>query len=302
MTKPGPNVPDTLYHYTSLAGLWGIGSQKRLRATSIRHLSDATEFKYAHDVLLTELQRKSHGSGSDVLAMVEVLLSELDFSRVSTALAFSDPLGTTFVTSFSQNKDQLSQWRAYCSSGGVSLGFRIAALQTIAKEQGFQLIPCSYARSEHVRDAEALAEQLLEMVSEVPAEALRKLAAGGKRITADIAHHVFPIRRRMLDEIQRRAPGWKHPSFHEEAEWRLVSNQTPADGFRIGRTALIPYVNIRLDDPPLLDGDVSIVLSECVVGPCAEPELAVGSVMHFLGHEKLACSSFILSNTPYREW
>ena len=54
----------------------------------------------------------------------------------------------------------------------------------------------------------------------------------------------------MLDEIQRRAPMWKHYSFHEEAEWRLVSEQRPrAVAFRAGRAAIVPYVEIRLDEP-----------------------------------------------------
>lgn len=304
MTDSGanPTPPDTLYHYTTLAGIFGIGTEKRLRATSIRHLSDATEFKYAHDVLLSALQRQLHGYGPDILAMIEVLISDLDFERISTALAFSDALGLTFVTSFSQNKDQLSQWRAYCPGGGYALGFRREALQTIAKEQGFELLPCSYTQADHIREAEALASQILAMVCDVSPDVRKKMPAGGNRIPADIAHHVFPIRRQMLDEIQQRAPRWKHHSFHEEVEWRLVSNQRPADDFRTGRTALIPFVNIRLDDPSLMDGDLSIALAETVVGPCPEPELSVGSVMHFFGDRGLACPSFMLSNTPYREW
>jgi hypothetical protein len=36
-----------------------------------------------------------------------------------------------FVTSFSENGDDLSQWRAYCASeGGVSLGFSNEALES----------------------------------------------------------------------------------------------------------------------------------------------------------------------------
>ena len=42
----GESEPDILYHYTSAAGLIGILETGKIWATSIRHLSDASEFIY----------------------------------------------------------------------------------------------------------------------------------------------------------------------------------------------------------------------------------------------------------------
>lgn len=297
-----PVPPDPLYHYTTLAGIHGIATTKHLWATSIRHLNDATEFMYAHGVLRSALEQQSRGQPADVSATIEVLLGDLDFRRISTSLAFVESSGLTFVTSFSKNKDQLSQWRAYCPGGGFALGFRVDALQTIGSEQGFELVQCSYDKQHHVREAETIASEILALVSKVPADARKRMPAGGKRIPAHIAHHIFPIRQQMLDEIQQRAPTWKHPNFREEDEWRLVSSHRPATDFRVGRTAIIPYVEIQLDCPSLMNGDLTVALEETVIGPCPEPELTVGSVMHLFGTQNVACPGYVLSNTPYRQW
>lgn len=296
------DTPDTLYHYTTLGGLHGIATTKCLWATSIRHLNDATEFMYAHDLLKSALEQQSRGEPPNVLATIEVLVRDLDFRQIETSLAFASSIGLLFVTSLSQNKNQLSQWRAYCANGGVALGFRVDALQRIGADQGFELVQCSYDRQEHAREAETMARQILESVSAVPPDTRKSIPAGGRRIPAHVAHRIFPIRQEMLNEIQRHAPTWKHRSFHEEDEWRLVSKQRPATDFRVGRTALIPYVKIELDRPTLLDGDHIAALSEAVVGPCPEPELTVGSLMHLFDTQRIACPSYIVSDVPYRQW
>ena len=52
---------------------------------------------------------------------------------------------TPFVASFSENGDQLSQWRAYCPKGnGFSIGFRYSDLSYLLKTTGFRLVKCIY--------------------------------------------------------------------------------------------------------------------------------------------------------------
>jgi hypothetical protein len=79
---------------------------------------------------------------------------------------------------------------------------------------------------------------------------------------------------------------WKHPAFVEEAEWRLVSEQRleRAVQFRAGRTAIIPYVEIPLNDMEETQiSNMTAVLNQIYVGPCPEPELAVASAHAFAG-------------------
>jgi hypothetical protein len=298
--------PPILYHYTTLSGVCGIATKKSLWASSIRHLSDATEFTHAHDVLRQALEDAARGTPSDVVAAVEFLLRDLDGSKIQIALNFMGSLGATYVASFSSEPDKLSQWRAYCQGGGYALGFRTGALQAIAKHQGFKLVKCSYDRGEHLSDARTLVNMVLSRIQDVP-QSVRQSIRGtlaNTSINMPLLAELYPIRRDMLDEIQQRAPMWKHHSFHEEAEWRLVSEQRLRNvTFRTGRTAIVPYVEIKLDEPA--DTQVSgmtAVLSQTYVGPCPEPEIAVGSLMHLFEVEKMSCPQYTLSPTPYRHW
>ena len=153
-------APPTLLHYTTLAGVCGIATSKCVWTTSIRHLSDATEFTYAHDVLRQALQNAVRGMPSGMSAAVEFVVSELDFSKIPNHLNITGSLATTYVTALSAEPDKLSQWRSYCPGGGYALGFRADALQVVAKHQGFELVACSYDRQQHVTEAQALAKAL----------------------------------------------------------------------------------------------------------------------------------------------
>jgi hypothetical protein len=121
--------PDTLYHYTTLAGVIGIVSNKTLWATSIRHLNDATEFTYAHGVLREVLEGATRGTPAGVSAAVEFMVSYLNVSTTQVASSFMGKFGATYVVSLSSEPDKLSQWRAYAAGGGYALGLRLEALR-----------------------------------------------------------------------------------------------------------------------------------------------------------------------------
>jgi hypothetical protein len=51
--------PDILYHYTTQEGLLGILREGVIRASSIQHLNDSSEFTYAISVALRALSAES---------------------------------------------------------------------------------------------------------------------------------------------------------------------------------------------------------------------------------------------------
>jgi Protein of unknown function (DUF2971) len=294
--------PDALFHYTTLPGIIGIAQNKTLWATSIRHLADAKEFSYAHQMLADAIKTKASDSTHDVAATIDALLFHL--TRVGDSkLSFSGSLGSIFVTSFSCENDLLSQWRAYCPSGGYALGFRTDILMAQAAEQGFELRQCSYDADEHRRECDKIAAEVIRLVGDIPIATRKSLRGAPAKISFEALGDLYPIERWMVNEIQRHAPVWKHPSFREEAEWRLVSmTRERRISFRAGRTAIVPYVEFRIDGDASKAGEFFAILSNTVVGPCPEPELAVGSAMDLFGQSKIAAQSFSLSNTPYRSW
>jgi hypothetical protein len=297
--------PLSLFHYTTVPGICGIMGAKRLWATSIRHLNDATEFTYAHDVLRNTLESTTQGAPADVRAAAEYMVGALDMSRTSNTLSLLGKFGTTFVVSLSSEPDRLSQWRAYSAGGGYAIGFRLEALHTLAKHHGFRLMKCSYDENQHREEAKAIAERVLEKFSALPQDVRVAIEPGGSESPRATQSWLFSMRRDMLEDIQRSAAVWKHPSFQEEAEWRLISDQQldRIVKFRPGRSAIIPYTELNLTEPEANQiSGMTAVLSHIVVSPCAEPELAVGSLQYLLDAQRINCPQISLSSIPYRHW
>jgi hypothetical protein len=152
------SVPEILYHYTSQRGLLGIVEKKKLWATHIRYLNDSREFEHARDLAKVHLEREI-GSGKYMRAkFAEKALAQLD-----GALDIHTPF-TVYVTSFTAQRDQLSQWRAYCpSEGGFSLGFKVGELLKAVERRSMELdlafVPCLYDEEEQ----NALISELLSI-------------------------------------------------------------------------------------------------------------------------------------------
>ena len=133
--------PETLFHYTTPGGVLGILSQRDVRASSIHFLNDAQEFQQAREVAIGHFLRLARDSSHGQAREIADLLGE-SLERVSQV--------NICVFSLSENGNLLSQWRAYCSSGGYSLGFNVEELVDVASRQGFTLVPCVYSYGEHV--------------------------------------------------------------------------------------------------------------------------------------------------------
>lgn len=100
--------PRTYYHYTSLEALWAILETETLRATQARFSNDSEEIKKGVHIL-KELCSQHKGG----------LLEKY-------ANRFEDGDGEDidcYIACFCGDSDILSQWRGYCRSDGVSVGF-----------------------------------------------------------------------------------------------------------------------------------------------------------------------------------
>ena len=135
-------VPDyPLFHYTTAAGLISILESRTLWASSMRHLNDPRELVYAIEIVKEELARRSNG--------LEDLYGSLGWSPDQGAQNLLKQLdkftaSTLYVTSFSEHKDVLSQWRAYCRDGnGYAIGFKPASLVQLKNSECY-LVQCVY--------------------------------------------------------------------------------------------------------------------------------------------------------------
>jgi len=97
------------------------------------------------------------------------------------------------------------------------------------------------------------------------------------------------------------APKFKHPSFSEEKEWRLVSPlvQTANSkmNFRAGTSMLIPYRNFSLEDK-----ESNFSPRKIFVGPTPHKDLSISSEMHLLFSRGISDCSVAPSIVPFRNW
>jgi hypothetical protein len=117
---------DIIWHYTNGAGFLGILQSGTIYATQVSSLNDTTETKYASDIYkmaILELikERESDAEAAAFLKQVlEFLKDEPDSPTHGTS--------KFFVTCFSGDEDELTQWERYSKPNGYAIGFRARGL------------------------------------------------------------------------------------------------------------------------------------------------------------------------------
>ncbi|MDP1525468.1 MAG: DUF2971 domain-containing protein [Rhodocyclaceae bacterium] len=214
---------------------------------------------------------------------------ELEFlNRLYGELHFQKTNQThIFTVSFSESRDQLSQWRAYTRNGGYALSFKGSALSHVAKSQGYLIAKCIYEEEQKIK---LLNEFVSHKVSESATEKNIDLLA------ACVAND-FLVMAAMM----------KHQGFSEEREWRLISTTSRDDPshikYRSVARYLIPYLEVSVspDVMPQIDGRRKFIgIDEVLVGPAPEPELSWRSCMQLLIDRDIHFDQITPSGTPYR--
>jgi len=259
---------DYLFHYTTAEGLIGIVEHHELWGSNIFYMNDRSEFfqglRVITDYLESKEVSKRHGTTAHELAE---LLKNLGQHPVG---------GTFFVCSFSEDPDELGQWRAYCSHGGYAIGFPFASIEPLRADKSTWLERCIYSKDKQL----AIVENHLN-------------TTGQKSTERPIA---------LVSEALR----FKHAAFLNEKEWRLIHAVRDCNDdlftrycFRPYNGRIVPYAKFRLKD------DATWRKVRVVVGPCPETEMkdAVAAVRSLLGYgDSDAYDKVVPSVIPYRHW
>lgn len=116
------NAPPILYHYTSMPALLSIVESGRLRATHVRFLNDQSEIATMWEIVNRRLHKRINSAKTT--AEQESLAEIIKIAESRAAL-------NEFVASFSEKRDDLSQWRSYCPDGvGFNIGFSSRSLRS----------------------------------------------------------------------------------------------------------------------------------------------------------------------------
>jgi hypothetical protein len=272
-----PNSP--LYHYTQQSGFKGIVTDDVIWATHTQYLNDRREYSHAVDMVRDQIRAiRAFGDANlyDILQDMENGLDGIETMNVC-------------VCSFSEERDSLSQWRAYSGhSSGFSIGFEGDFLAQVAGHEKWYLAPCIY-------DPDIQSDLVSALVQEVIEENVARESAG---TTEEVP---LPPGGNLNAYLHRYAPILKDHSFREEREWRLISYPltctSEAFDFREGHSMLVPYFKL-----PLGLKSIALAIHEIVVGPTPYPDQSAMSTRSFLEHHLLRSVPVVASQVPYRSW
>lgn len=270
---------DLVYHYTSQRGLLGIVDSAKIWASGIGFLNDSEEFQYTVN-LVKEVKKFKSGELNALIANDKI--TDEFWGHIDRMLEYLSDKKLSYVCSFSEEPDLLSQWRAYCpSNSGYSLGFSRKDLIELAKKQDFRLEQCVYDRAVQLEKLTILFEKYL-----------------GELSGRDELEESLNIAAKFGRDMIELAPLFKNPSFKEEKEWRLVSSlivDTEVK-FREGISTIVPFIEFDLACNDVL------CLKELVIGPTPHPDLSESSIKKLMVEKLDSMLNIVKSDIPYRTW
>jgi hypothetical protein len=271
-------------HYTSQRGLLRIIRHEILWATNIKFLNDEHEFQHALDLIREIIPTANIRPGMTEHEAFTAFTENLS-SRLKSLDDYTSE--SIFTLSFSSEIDLLSQWRGYCTdNNGYCLVFDIDAIFEKAKTKysDVYLLDCVYEKEDKI-------EKLRDLLNKYWLKYSKSTDEKQQEAVLDA----------LEKEVMLLASHYKHPSFSEEKERRIVVFKDYFDTnrlqFREGRISLVPYIEI--------DASLKCLKMICI-GPCSNKQLARRSLELFL--EKMYGYPFGLnsdlaikfSEAPYR--
>lgn len=230
--------PSIIYHYTDDRGLHGILQSGELWFTQIFDLNDPSEmqhgFSIGHRLLLSALP--------DAATTARETITTVDRVTSMDNLKF-------YTCSFSTDKDELGQWRAYADDGkGYAVGFDA---RSMVDSNDLSLFAVRY-------DDKSLTEKLKRVIAAAMPFIKKYGATASPSPEADALTVVLAS---LSSSLMMTSSLYKHEDYKSENEFRLllkhVSKYTPV--FRMRPYFLVKYIKypFRTHHP----------IKEIVVGP-----------------------------------
>jgi hypothetical protein len=276
-------VSGPLHHYTALDAMLSIVKTKSLRATNVHYLNDSSESEHGLKLMrqvAEEARKTAEGIDAEFLAYFVEWLDGRVFESASV-----------YVLCFSEAHNQLSQWRGYTEHGrGVCLSIDSALLVKRMQANGWTFQNCRYNRISQLTWAEAILSRMR-----------REATTSSMEIEGDKKKDFNVVLQNCLSDLLQVAATIKNEAFAEEREVRFISPMINVGdkriAYRVGRTALIPYVQFGL-----VDGEADLAIHEIMVGPSPTQHLTQSSIAGVVKQYRLKEPCIVsLSQIPYRE-
>lgn len=228
--------PKYVYHYGSMSGLLGVLQSNAIWASDVSSLNDKNEIVHTRSVLVDALENKFFRMG---------IKDNVWFGGIAVQVKSIKARFGRCVASFCEDNDQLSLWRPYASDGmGASIGFLSSAMSKAVAAQGFELKKVVYDRKVQYDVCSAYVDDLF----------------GRFAINAKINGLPDEIVKDMTEFINTVGIFFKHESFQDEREWRLISSDielaNPRWQYRALPNMIVPYLVVDLQKVFHADPDV----------------------------------------------
>lgn len=280
--NPIPSGP--LYHYTTGNSVIDIIRSGELWATQVACLNDSSELLYPIKLLHDKVDIMSK---SPISLEIGFLLKEIEDSLSATAI---DTEGR-FLACFSEDGDDLSQWRAYGGGeGGYAIGFDSLHLRH------HQPSPIILGKVEYrIKQQSDFLDNLLENCIKFFFDGVRKKRAPSvEEWTSEFLPYFAGLAIMFASFI-------KHPKFAGEREWRLVyhlqDEAIPRKRYLQRSSMMTQHVPLRLKMRG--NGQPCLPLTSIVVGPSRHKEISKISVNDLLRTHGYPPSAR-LTEIPYR--
>jgi hypothetical protein len=280
--------PDILYHYTDLNGASGIIISKSLRLTKLSYLNDTSELKLGISIFRDFAQKKA----------AEISNSEKKEFLYSAAHQLDSFEETNIcVSSFCENGDLLSQWRAYGRANtAIAVGFSSRQLKRYTNNGLINLWKCVYDPKIQTQIMLDLIENLLKSYDIIESVNGNKTSLWQKSKKDLIGY--------FNTTFLRIAPVLKNNHFCEEKEWRLIT--VPMKVNDDNYNALI--TNDRVSQYYSLDFTIFPeeginLINTISIGPSKEQKLVADALWVFINKNGFKLQSIYTSQIPYRsQW
>lgn len=278
------NPTDFIYHYTSVAGLFGMLEQSSkdnpsltLRATHCMFMNDPSELFYGGQLL------------RPIIEQVEQELSVPEGERFGRVFGnkkitqaqgvLKHQFGAPFISSFSNAKECLPMWNMYADN---CKGVMIEIKSDILKKLGLSPINCKYCNTSH--DLTQYIPLFKDGYSKTKSlyidEEITQNEQRGPRLFLFYLHLSA-----LLSALI------KHPAYEYEQEVRVITRCDAEPLFREKKGVIIPYINTTIP--------VSAI-NGVYIGPNTNYELVKNSLDVFCAHKGIKIN-IVKSEIPYRE-
>jgi hypothetical protein len=277
--------PRSFFHYTDYNAFASIVTNRDLWLTDAGFSNDAEELVNGRS-LIAEVIKDQAEKGASKMRALAIDVDKLEGNQEGR----ENPTRGVYVCCFCEDGDLLGQWRGYAANGGgVAIGIDSEAFSCVAGVHNSIGVASFWKVSYDDDDKRKRVEDVLEFWAGQPDPP----AVRAESAAATLRFYV---------------PTFKHPSFKEEQEWRLIFWPGPTckvrPKFRTARGLFMPYLAFgeltNTFDNPKQENAGWLAIKSVRIGPGPYKDVNALSAERLLKSYEFTGADVNRSTIPYR--